>query len=470
LVNAQTDSHLWAESYDRKFTDILGIESEIAKRIAESLQAKLTGREEQALAIKPTNNPEAYDAYLRGVAFDAHGTFPSSPNLREKAAESYERAVQLDPNFAFAWARLSRADANFCFRGDHASTARCDAAKRALDNALKLAPNSPETLLALGYYQYLALHDYVLAKTTFERVSKMLPVNSEVLLALGRVTRRAGNWDQSVAYHEQGLSLDPHNVELLLSAAGTYGSLRQFPAALKLYDRVLDIAPNDADMMAAKAAIYQAEGNLQEAARFLSGINEQTANDNTFPIKIAQLRLERNYGEAVRLLEVRLAQFHYPTEYNKARAQVDLALTQRLASDIAGAKITAQQARNTLESLYKNQPDNFTFLATLSRAYAAIGEKELGLKAAERAVMLLPHAKDAVVGPALEENLALIQTIFSDNNRAIPTLAQLLQTPYGSRLNLHPYGVTPSLLRLDPIWDPLRADPAFQKLCEEKQP
>ena len=111
LINAQTDSHLWADTYDRKLTDIFGVESEIAKRIADSLQAKLTGREEQALAVKPTNNPEAYDAYLRGLAFDARGTFPYSQDLQEKAADSYERAVQLDPNFAFAWARLSRADA-----------------------------------------------------------------------------------------------------------------------------------------------------------------------------------------------------------------------------------------------------------------------------------------------------------------------------------------------------------------------
>jgi TolB-like protein len=471
LVNAQTDSHLWADTYDRKLTDILGVESEIAKRIAESLQAKLTGREKQALAVKPTNNPEAYDAYLRGVAFDAHGNFPHSPDLQEKAADSYERAVQLDPNFAFAWARLSRDDASLCFQGPiTTSTARCDAAKRALENAQKLEPNSPETLLALGYYQYWALRDYGLAKTTFERVSKMLPANSEVLLALGRVTRREGNWDQSVAYHEQGLALEPHNVELLLSAAGTYGSLRQFPAALKLYDRALDIMPNDAELTAGKASLYQAEGNLQEAARFLSGINEQTANDNTFPIKIAQLRLERNYGEAVRLLEARLAQFHYPTEYYKARAQVDLALTQRLAGDTAGAKVTAQQARNTLESLYRNQPGNWLVAANLSRAYAATGEKDLALTLAERAVRLLPRGRDALVGPALEENVALIQTIFRENSRAIATLTRLLQTPYGARLSLHPHSLTPALLRLDPLWDPLRADPAFQKLCEEKQP
>ena len=138
----------------------------------------------------------------------------------------------------------------------------------------------------------------------------------------------------------------------------TYAMLRQFPAALKLYDRVLDITPNDPDVMAAKASIYQAQGNLQEAARLLSGINWQTPDGDTFVIKIIQLRLERNYGEAIRLLQARLAQFHFDSEYDKGRDQVKLALTQRLAGDTAGAKVTAEQARNTLEQLYKDQPDD----------------------------------------------------------------------------------------------------------------
>ena len=155
LINAQTDSHLWADTYDRKLTDIFDVESEIAKRIAESLQAKLTGREEQSLAVKPTNNPEAYDAYLRGLAFEGRGVPSHSLDLVAKATEFYERAVQLDPNFALAWARLSRANGFIAAAG--ATAAGRDAAKRALENAQKLAPNSPETLLALGYYQYCVL-------------------------------------------------------------------------------------------------------------------------------------------------------------------------------------------------------------------------------------------------------------------------------------------------------------------------
>jgi len=466
LVNAQTDSHLWAETYDRKLTDIFGVESEIAKGIAESLQAKLTSREQQALAVKPTNNPEAYDAYLRGLAFEARSDF----DALGKAISSYEQAVDLDPNFALGWARLSRGHALFYVReaGD-ITAARRDAAKSALDTAQKLQPDSPETLLALGYYQYWVLRDYQLAKTTFKRVQKMLPGSSDALMGLGAVSRREGHWDQSVAYWEQALALDPRNVELLVKAASTYAELRQFQAALKLYDRALDTVPNEPNLMASKAGIYQAEGNLEQAGKFLSQINAQTPSPIAFGIKMTQLRLERNYAEVIRLLQARQARPPSASETIKAITQVELALHQRVANDTTGAKVTAEQARNTLEQLCKNQPDNPDFAVLLSLAYAALGEKNSALKEAERATMLLPSAKDRVYGPSFEEDLAAIQTMFGANSEAISTLARLLQMPYYGGFYFET-PVTPALLRLDPIWDPLRGDPAFQKLCEEKQP
>ena len=478
LINAQTDSHLWADTYDRKLTDILGVESEIAKRIAESLQAKLTGREEQALAVKSTNNPEAYDAYLRGLAFEA-GSQSNSPavNLLTKAIGFYERTVQLDPNFAIAWARLSRADAQV-YSSSTTSAAQRDAAKRALENAWKLQPNSPETLLALGYYQIAlvddvirdgGLGDYGAAKGTFGRVSKMLPGNSEVPHALGFIARREGHWGDSVGYFKQALALDPRNVKLLMEAAWTDAMLRQFPAALKLCDRAVDITLNDPDVRAAKAGICQAQGNLQEAASLLSEIIGLNYSEDTIHIKITHLRLQRNYGEAVRLLQAHLTQFSFGSGYDKGWIQVTLALMQRLAGDTAGAKVTAEQARNTFEQLHRDEPANEIFAAWLSQAYAVMGEKDLALKMAEHAVTLMPRAKDATNGPALEENLAFIQTMLSENSRAISTLAQLLQTPYFSCISsIAP--ITPVLLRLDPIWDPLRSDPRFQKLCQEKQP
>jgi TolB-like protein/Flp pilus assembly protein TadD len=469
LINAQTDSHLWADTYDRKLTDIFGVQSEIAKRIAQSLQAKLTGREEQAVAVKATNNPEAYDAYLRALSFygrSGASSYNYSADIAKQAIAFYERAVQLDPNFAIAWAQLSRAESQVYFNYDGTTAARRDAAKRALDNAQKLEPDSPETLLALGYYQFRVLREYEAAATTFERVNKMLPSSSELALALGRVLRREGQWDKSVAYFQQALALDPRNAEVLMDAIWNYGMLRQFPAALKLLDRVLDIRPDDPEVMTWKASIYQAQGNLQEAAKFVSGINEQTTSGSAVGAKTNQLRLERRYGESIRLLQARLAQFHYGSDYDKANNQMDLALIQRLAGDTAGAKITAEQACNTLEQLYRNRPDNAFIAALLSQAYAVLGKKDSALKAAEQAIIHLPGAKDPVVGPSFEENLALIQAIFGESSRPISTLTRLLQTPFDSRF--YPTAITPALLRLDPFWDPLRSDPAFQKLCEEK--
>jgi TolB-like protein/Tfp pilus assembly protein PilF len=464
LIKAANDSHLWADTFDRKLTDIFSVESEVAKAVADQLRAKLTGREEQALAVKPTNNPEAYDAYLRGLAFEVRS------NDLGKAISSYEKAVEFDPNFALAWARLSRGHALLYLRepGDF-TAARRDAAKTALDRAQKLQPDSPETLLALGYYQYWVLGDYRLAKTTFKRVQEMLPGSSDALMGLGGVSGREGHWDQSIAYWEQALALDPRNEQLLSRAAWTYGYHREFPAALKLLDRVLDITPNDPEVMAAKAQTYQAQGNLEQAAKFLSQINAETASESVFPTKITQLRLERNFGEAIRLLQARLAQFHFASEIDKVSNQVTLAIVQRLAGDTAGAKVTAEQARNTLEQICKNQPDNPDFAGELSLVYASLGEKNSALNEAQRAITLVPTSKDRLAGPGFEENLALVEMIIGENSRAISTLTRLLQTPYYGGF----YGPTPvtlALLRLDPIWDPLRGDPAFQKLCEEKQP
>jgi TolB-like protein/Tfp pilus assembly protein PilF len=465
LINAQTDSHTWAETYDRKLSDIFSVESEIAKGIAESLQAKLSGREEQALEAKPTNNPGAYDAYLRGVAFQ--GRVHASDHLVLKAIDYFQQAVQLDPNFAAAWARLSRAHSYLYFQ--HVENARPDIAKDALEHAQKLQPNSPETLLALGYYQYYVLGDYGLAKSTFRLVNKLSPRNSEVAWALSAVNRRLGQWNESLVWVEQALALDPRNGELITSAAWTYQMMRQFPTALKLYDRALDIVASDPDLLSGEASICQAQAHLEQAAKLLSDITADTPFEGAFFIKALQLRLERNYTEAVRFLEARLAKSQFTSDYYKGAAQVHLAFAQRLAGDFTEAKVTAEEARNTLERLARHQPNNPNFAEWLARAYAALGEKDLALKEAERAIMLLPSAKDAVDGPGAEENLALVQTVFGENSHAIPTLRRLLQTPSQSQL-YGPAPLTPAFLRLDPLWDSLRADPSFRELYEKTQP
>jgi TolB-like protein/Tfp pilus assembly protein PilF len=465
LINAQNDSHLWADTYDRKLMDVFGVESEIAKSIAESLQAKLTGREEQALAVKPTSNPEAYDAYLRGLASEAQ--WLHSVYAMETAVGFYEQAVQLDPAFALAWSRLSRAHSDLYSLPNDPTSNRREAAKRALDMAQKLQPNSPETLLALADYQFVVLRDYELAKTTYRLVSTMLPGSSEVPASLAAIARRQGHWDETNAYYEQALLLDPRNTLLLVDAAWNDSDHRNFKGALKLYDRALDILPNDPDLMAQKASIYQGEGNLEEAAKLLREVNAQTPSLIAFSIKIIQLTLERNLSEALRLLRARVAQFQFGSELEKGVFTASLALTQRLAGDSAGAKITAEQARNTLEPLCRDQPDNDFAAVWLSRACAVLGDKNSALNEAQRAIALRPSAYSAASAPGNEENLALIRAIIGENSGAISTLARLLDVPYQTTIYSTP--ITAALLRLDPTWDPLRTDPTFQKLCEEKR-
>ena len=460
LVNA-TDFHLWAETYDRKLTDLFGVESEVAKAIAEALQAKLTGGEQRALAVKPTNNSEAYDAYLRGLALEARTT--TSPDDSEKAVGFYKRAVQLDPAFALAWARLSRANAQMYFGGLDLTPARRDATERALNTAQKLQPNSPETLLAQAYYQYWVRRDYELAKATFDRVRELLPGSSDVPAALALIARRQGHWDESVAYWEQTLALDPRNTEWLALAAQTYANLRQFPAALKTYDRLLDIVPDDPETVASKAKIYQAEGNLEQAGKLLAGVNAQTPSFIAFLTKMDQLFLERQFDEAIRLIHGRLTESRDLSDIVRLFNQFLLVLAQENAGDIAGASTTAQQMLRPLEPLSQKDPDNPNFAQVLSVTRAVLGQKDAAIKEAERAITLLPSGKDAADGPLGEENLAFVEVLVGDKNGAIPRLQHLLQIPYNNCL-------TPALLRLDPKWDSLRGDPAFQKLCEEKQP
>ena len=297
---------------------------------------------------------------------------------------------------------------------------------------------------------------------------RTLPGNSEIPAALGHITQDGGHVDESIAYFEQGLALDPRNMDLLVEAAATYAMLRRFPAALKLYDRALDVIPDDPELLALKAAMYQAEGNLQEAAKLLIDVNEQTTSGLAFETKLDQLRLERNHAEAIRLLQARRAQVPSACD---GFEMLHLAFAQRFVGDTAGAKVTAEQARNTLEPLSKEQSDIPDLEVELALADAVLGERDSALRERERAIMTLdPTGKTSDSDRlALEELLALIQTVLGENSRAISTLTQLLETPYGS-LIYGPAPVTPALLRLDPIWDPLRADPAFQKLCEEKQP
>jgi tetratricopeptide (TPR) repeat protein len=214
LVNAQTDFHLWAETYDRKLTDIFGVESEIAKGIAESLQAKLTGHEEQVIAAKPTDNVEAYNAYLRGLAYSLKPL--SNRPANALGAQKYLReAVRLDPKFAVAWALLSYVDARgYLTTNLQPTVALREEARQAADTALSLEPNLGQAVLAKGFYDYACLKDYNTAARYFEQARQFLPNSSRIPELLAYVTRRRGEWDQSESYFNEAERLDPQNGQL----------------------------------------------------------------------------------------------------------------------------------------------------------------------------------------------------------------------------------------------------------------
>src|SRR6266478_5593241 len=272
LVNAQTDSHLWAETYDRKLTDIFSVESEIAKGIAASLQATLTGREEQALAVKPTTNPEAYDAYLRGLAYTVKTDNTAANAI---AAQKYlKEAVRLDPKFALAWAQLSYVDARgYMTQSLQPTAALCEEARQAAETALALQPNLGEAVLAKGSYYYNCLKDYDTAVRYFEQARQLLPNSSRIPESLAYVARRRGQWDRSESYFNEAEKLDPLNVYLLTQHAATYIPRRRFPEALRKLDEVLNITPEDVDALALKASIAQMEGDLPRASALLAPLH-----------------------------------------------------------------------------------------------------------------------------------------------------------------------------------------------------
>jgi tetratricopeptide (TPR) repeat protein len=239
--------------------------------------------------------------------------------------------------------------------------------------------------------------------------------------------------------------------------------LRRFPAALKTYDRVLDIVPNDPTTLAAEAQIYQAEGNLEQAGKLLVGVNEQTPSFIAFQTKGDQLFLERQFDEAIGLIRSRLTKYRDLSDIERLFNPFFLLLAQEYAGDIGGARASAKQMLAPLQTLCQKDPGNPNFAQALSVTHAVLGQRDAAIKEAERVITLLPSGKDAVNGPKFEENLAYIEVLVGDKDRAIPRLQHLLEIPYSNFL-------TPALLRLHPQWDPLRGDPRFQKLCEQKQP
>ena len=292
LIKAANDSHLWADTFDRKLTDIFSVESEVAKAIADQLRAKLTGQEEQVIAAKPTDNVEAYDAYLRGLAYSLKIALTPANSL---AAQKYlEEAVRLDPKFALAWALLSYVDSiGYVTQNLQPTVALREEARQAAETALTLQPTLGEAVLAKGYYHYACLKDYDTAVRCFEQARQFLPNSSKIPESLGYVTRRRGQWDRNESYFNEAERLDPRNVFLLNQHAISYTDLRRFPEALRKLDQVLDITLDDIDAFARKAGIADAEGDLPRASAILAPLHPTAVDTNALETQAYHAILER---------------------------------------------------------------------------------------------------------------------------------------------------------------------------------
>jgi TolB-like protein/Tfp pilus assembly protein PilF len=468
LIKATNDSQLWANTFDRKLTDIFSVETDVAKAIADQLQAKLTGQEEQVIAAKPTDNPEAYDAYLRGLAYNLRTQTTPANSL---AAQRYlKEAVRLDPKFALAWALLSIVDAgNYISQNLQPTLALREEARQAAETALTLQPDLGEAILAKGSYYYACLNAYDTAVRYFEQARQFLPNSSRIPEWLAYVARRQGQWDRSEAYFVEAEQLDPSNVYLLTEHAYSYIALRRFPEALQKLDQVLHITPDDVDTVALKAGIAQAEGDLPRAAGLLAPLH-LTADD--YPATAAQVYqaiLERRPAEIIPRLKEILAKPDLTLGFYNGELRFWLGWAEEVAGDHAAAQESWRQARSELESFLKEQPENYVLIGDLALTMMGLGDKASALALTERAMAANPIGKDAMRGPVPIEVLSRVAARIGEPDRAIAALQKLLSIPYsGPRPDNVP--LTPALLRLDPMFDPLWNDPRFQKLCEEKQP
>jgi tetratricopeptide (TPR) repeat protein len=345
-----------------------------------------------------------------------------------------------------------------------ATAARREAAHEALVTAEKLQPDLAETQLAKGWYLFRVERDFEGAKRVCETLRSKWPNNVEALTLLSYILARQDHFPEAKTRVQDALALDPRNVQLLKTVGVFAMKERRFTDVLKQGDRVLDIVPGDPGAIVDKVIVYQALGELDKAEALLTTL-DPAADDADMARALAyQKLLQRRYPGGVALLKSYLASPTPRLGPYLNRIRIALGDFQRLSGNASAANASYARARDELDAQLKQQPDNSEIISALAQAYSGLGDKKVALQYAEQALALRPESQDVLLARQYEENLARIETRFGEADRAIKVLQHLLTVPYGSP------PITPALLRLDPMFDPLRNDPRFQKLCEEKQP
>jgi tetratricopeptide (TPR) repeat protein len=459
LINANNDEHIWAEDYDRDLTDVFAIQTDLAGQIASALQAKLSPNEKARLDRRPTQNADAYLLFVQAHDYASQREMFNDTSL--KAEPLFEQAIKLDPNFALAFAGLSTVE-SWLYHTSDPVAARREKARLNADEALRLQPDLPEGHLALGFSYYYGDRNYERALAEFEIARRGLPNESQAYLAIGSIQRRQGKWAESNANLEKAATLDPKNTNVLMNLCYSYMAQRNFEAANKTVDRLIATSPQSFQGRALKGFIaLQLKGDLSAAEKVFSSMPPETDPGITTLARFWILRLERNFPEALQVLQ----QFPGEILHNTSTAPAPKAFLEgelyRFQGDEAEARTALEHARVVSEQLLREAPEDPARHGQHGLILAALGQNQEAIAEGKRAVELLPESEDAFDGPQVAATLAQIYAWTGEFDEAFRLLDHLLVVPNG---------LTVPMLKLDPAWDALRKEPRFQALVDKYSP
>jgi TolB-like protein/class 3 adenylate cyclase/Flp pilus assembly protein TadD len=469
LIKAADDSQLWAETYDRKLTDIFAVESEIAKRIAESLQANLSPSESNVLAAVRTPDTEAYDLFLRGEYEFRQAQSNESAETYDRADAFYRQALARDPNFAEAAAALARGRLTRHWFVSPLEPAELQEVKSLIDRALALAPNSPEAHLALGLFFYWGHRQYQMALTEFNRALELQPNSALARTYCAWVYRRRGEWERSLAEFQRAQELDPRDAQIPQNIGATYLTLRQWKDAERAELRALAIDPqNGWSALSLLICHLNATGDVGAARRALDGFPEATKSltlvSRRSPSGISDVAfmigmwvyldvMERRFTDAFQAFDKKVVN----KDLGRLQQLAGRAALRLLAGQTDAAKSAGEEALPSLEARLRERPDDTFAMTELSWVYLALRRNADALRLSRQAADTISIEKDAFSGPNFQIGLAQIEARVGAPEEAIKRLRHLLSIPAGWEVSI-------ARLKIDPVWDPIRNRRDFQKL------